>query len=823
MEVLKHAGANWTAGCSAANYFRDLIAVSVRSSVLLIRAKDGANVGELRLLGRAASRVTVVAFPHVKPLSHLLAVGHESGTVRVYDVHTKRLLRIAQAQNPHATESVVALCFGAATPNLLFVVFANCEIVIFDLANCVSANSVVAPIRSWSCKSLMDKPLCLASSCMSPATLFVGGAIAGVLNSCESKCDAVEGIIAAFDIRKGNAVQTMIHSNGAVTALDVCDECEQTALMYISGASCVPSVAIWRSDTFEVAHTEFDEGKFATCPKPESHNACVAWLGSTGAQDYLAASSTASGALQFWSFSASACVLKHVFTENAAHTRQLFALVPVDGRCLDKKYVGTAAMDRRLSLWSIPGRFVDSMDKAAIGSGFNLEWDIPGFGGRVVAITCVSLSHADRFIQSQVSAEWRKTHQIDGLDLSATHLLISGCVDGTVSVDWAAQAVDRVTILKTCCRFQLPRAKGGAKVYPTSLHYTSWPSSEGNDIRHPCIVFGTNDGRMGCCILDPVSFFNSNIRSNFVALSADDLDSPHPRRGLNFKRSPSDDGSNVVAVVLLEDNSVVSLSARGHLVKWKMCPLATAEKRVEQIFVKLLEFASTVGNEISCLDVILLRKRSVNATGRFQFPDSDVKALLFITRKGYLEALDSAKVSNIENRSDTYKWNQLFTDVSTDICQVACHPSSAVFAVGTAGGMIAMFAMNWDSFDRDGFIRKVCVQLVWKNEHVHAKRLTSLRWQVSRAKDTDFKEEIADAYLEKFGVEAVSGTELIASASDDGSAKLLYGDSGLEAMCLRGHGGRVLIIFWRSWHILLTGGDDWSLRQWDVLRLPKSS
>lgn len=826
MEILKHAGPNWTRGCAALNYKHDLLAVCVRSSVVLVRAEDGKYMGEIRLPGRTAVRSSALAFAQARPLEHLLAVGHEDGIVRVYDVHARLVVRNLQIPANDSTGSVAAVCFGAATPNLLFVLRDHGWLTMYDLANYVDDKKTVPSKHSWCIKDTVHRPCCLSSSLASPCVVFVGGSVHDQSSGFSSTIDPpAKGVIVAVDLRSGLICDTLICGTGVVSGFDVFDTPDSTFIVCVSGKHCVPSVSQWRSLGFHGAH----EGKGCDIPVKKDaqgvSNAAVSWLHDKHEGSLLVVSSTSSGGIHLWRFSPATKSLDHLSGTNDVHSRQLFALLPKQASSLQEAHVVTAGMDRCLKLLSLSLSSEQISNNAGGSLRYAVRWNHLGAMGHVQALFCVPFKKADSLIRAGVDAVVSEASSSFPCPAPDLHLLFSCFGDGSLYMDCILHDQRDNMKLHSLCRRQIQRAKGGVAVSATALSYSYTAAGMDSDnISYPAAIFGTSDCRIGYCDFDPLSdTVSSSNRSNLIMSSR--CSSPR------LRRQAVHDGKHVkndliVRVERVNKNSVLALSARGCLSLWGVPANLASDDISEKGFQNMFEYLSTTGGAIACFCKFELHRQVEYSERMHASSENDCNAFLLITITGQICGIKCSALQSYFPNRKAIRWSQLAFDAKSDIC-CAAYLQHQSLAIGTVAGDVALYGIDLGDKDMDGCVEILRSRLLWKNVGAHSRRITHLEWQP--AVGDDFKTSSANIrqYHAKFGFhEDLHKSDIpnfVASASEDGTVRLFSRENGHEEMCLRGHFGQVLCMCWKSFHTILTGGADWSVRLWDILRLPKSN
>jgi WD domain, G-beta repeat len=744
MDVLRHAGGNWSRGAAAASADGALIAVAVRSSVMLVRATDGGFVGEVRQPGRPAPRSTALTFAAAPGLRHLLAVGADDGAVRVYDVHTRRLVRIAL--QPRENSPVAALCFGADTPDLLFVA-SPCRVTVCELASlsgsCGDVAAAVVATTSWDMPEDLRSPTCLVSATGFPSILFVGGGRG-----------RGAGAVAAVNVRTGVAIALVRHTPGPVHAIDVLEHAVvgRAFVAFVSGSSGVPSMAVWYQQQFTVCN-EVTDICGAASTKGQEMSASLSWLPSG-----ILVCSKACGGLQLWHCNAAhRLVAVAGGTLEQAHSRQVFAVCRLasvgdegailnDGSSageLPRYSFATVSMDRRMCAWSCASN--------SARSTIRMEWEAVGYGGHVQAIACRRLKAVEYL------AYWLGVAG-DGV------LVATGCRDGYIYLDYCADCESPPTIARTVLQYRLPRATGGVAVTVTCLCFSVLSCESGGDPGEDgelaFLHAGLSDGRLACLVL------GHGTSKNVTAILSSESQTREMRRS---PRSVVETISSIAPYVEGGSTCLLCITSSGRLVRWKVS--FSGSKKQQAVTIQKTTELTTWQKKVD-------DGRFAEGYGRMSCATTtnDGDHLVVIgTSSGCVFVFD---LSDSISGDAVTKASHGMPCIST----IACNASGDRVAIASADGAVAVLT-------RHG----CALALSWSQLSAHARGVSSLNWHAFR----------------------------LLSTSDDGSARVFSADDG-EAVVLRGHGGRVLAGAWLSEQIVLTGGEDCSLRMWDINRQPKT-
>lgn len=132
--------------------------------------------------------------------------------------------------------------------------------------------------------------------------------------------------------------------------------------------------------------------------------------------------------------------------------------------------------------------------------------------------------------------------------------------------------------------------------------------------------------------------------------------------------------------------------------------------------------------------------------------------------------------------------------------------SSSLLAAGSKDGKIIVFDLALDGPARTR--KKAVASLGALHEHVvsvftgHSNAVTSLRWNVV---DSDIGGDDDGGHR----------TELLASSSTDGTVQVWDVETHVRLSSFRHHAGRVLSVDWIDQFLLVSGGDDQTVRMWD--------
>jgi hypothetical protein len=282
MQSLRNAGGNWAPGCASTDAEGGTIAVAVRSGAVLLRATDGGFLGELRLPGRAPPRTTAVRFCHAFALRHLLAVGADDGAVAIFDAHTRRVARIVTrrggGRQREASVAVAALCFGADTPDLLFVARADGILSRHALAEVQKDGVSVSSACEWSIRAAVARPVCMMSVYGSPGIIFVAGLQASCCIQGSSRLAQKDGgALAAFSVINGALVSMLPYPPGTVHGLDVTSDEQGDIIAVISGQSTTPARVRWRANSLSPV-CERDAWLEASAVSRTSLSSSICWL-----------------------------------------------------------------------------------------------------------------------------------------------------------------------------------------------------------------------------------------------------------------------------------------------------------------------------------------------------------------------------------------------------------------------------------------------------------------------------------------------------------------------------------------------------------------
>lgn len=148
---------------------------------------------------------------------------------------------------------------------------------------------------------------------------------------------------------------------------------------------------------------------------------------------------------------------------------------------------------------------------------------------------------------------------------------------------------------------------------------------------------------------------------------------------------------------------------------------------------------------------------------------------------------------------------------SSSSSSAAAADETVLLAAGSQDGKIIVFDLT-PSEQKKTIRKKIIASL---NEHVvgvftgHSNAITSLRWNATESKIG------GDGDIEIGGDGGHPATLLLASSSTDGTIQVWDLEKQTRLSCFRHHTGRVLSVDWISQFVLVSGGDDQTVRMWD--------
>jgi hypothetical protein len=824
MQTLRNAGGNWAPGCASADAAGATVAVAARSGAVLLRAADGGFLGELRLPGRAPPRTTAVRFCHALALRHLLAVGADDGAVTVFDAHTRRVVRIVRQQGSRkrdaAAAAVAALCFGADTPDLLFVARADGTLSRVALAEVQKDGVSLASAWEWSIRAAVARPVCMTSVRGSHGVIFVAGLLGRRVESASrlAQEDCSDGVLAAISVVNGGMVSVLPYPPGIVHGLDVTSDKHGDIIAIISGQSETPARVRWRANSLNPVCEDSSWLK-ASAGSRTSLSASICWLPlgdrSTDETRYLV-SSTVSGSLKLWktdSVTDSVCV----GSLNSAHSRQVFAVLPVVGSDLNRQSVVSVSMDRGIRMWAVDS--LSSIVAHESSNLFSLTWEICGYGGHVEHIALQK-----RRLDSNHLTDIHSFKQ--GLHISANlegTLIATSSSDGEVYCDFSP-ALDAMTVgaLVPVMRCRLPHGCGSSASTASALCFSDIIRDK--DLKHTCLIIGMSNGRIGCV---PICFSvqcRSAIRSE-VFFSAALISKSKRSAELLRTRAAAVETESVLHVAPVGDRSCLSISSDGVCSVWQVS-LVESDGRISAEVSHMARIAAEgLGSmpQISCATSTPLAIKSrgaVSASGPNAHRGVEYFGLILGTVAGCL--LVTGFLLESCGRADDEPGQTISLQIgSSRITCVAYSEPEHLIAVGCSDGSVTVASVDWDlllGLSASRCNEPAALKLVWSLGPTPVRGITSLSWPCQRSGDSPSDRTFT---LDSLLINVAGAERVLVSTGGDGTCRALNSLNGVECAVMRGHGGRVLSSAFRSANILLTGGEDCTLREWDIRKQPK--
>lgn len=794
MEVVRHGGANWARGCAAADVSGALLAVAVRSSVVLLRAADGGFVGEVRQLGRGAPRALALAFAHAPALAHLLAVAYDDATWRVFDADTRRLVRSGGGAAGGAggggkrggRRDVAAICFGADTPNLLFVALSCGEVDVYDLSESPSGEggTRIQKTRTLRIADVVRSVKCVSSVRGSPAVLLVGGERAGDKN-------ASTGVVAAIDVRDASVKSSLDHPAGSVDSLSVYLNSNLAYVAFVSSADGKPEgAALLNGGQLALVSGDASNkglGKATSKSQRKKSNAptsMVSWMSWPKADECFLVNSLVCGGLQLWRIGRDKPVLtlRTELVARSAHGRQVFAIVPLpceDGAS-NFRFV-TASMDRTLVGW------------VSAGSTLERAWTSSGCGGYVQAVDVYNVPATDEMLQAWLAVDNMTPSTYCG------SLVASGFGDGSIAVDYSSDDQAHQPIMRRVLHYRLPPAPSGrscAVVSVKFLHHSVGSALSVNSVAQHCallVIFCTVDGQIGCIDVCATRT-GSAPGSDAIALQkpkgpgiSDSSFSAVRQGGRQQNSIVGRETATPLFVIALDDIGFLQCSRGGRVTKHIVEKRRSSISFKEMWAIDVLCDGNSMGS-ISC------------TSGDFCFSRCGV--LCLGTNSGTLAVLFSEWTFEADdNRHSVPSFRTLSAQAFE--CGVSATARSEFgdeCAVASDNGAVAVYKILPAGSGPSELL------LQWHQRSIHTRRVMSLAWNPFVACDSH---------------EPLYHRALL-TCSEDALGKVLSSDSGESIAVLKGHAGRMLSCAWRSFDCVLTGGEDCSLREWTLGKVPKA-
>lgn len=771
MQVLAHSGGNWTPGALAVQTGTGIIALAVRGTVLLL-ADDGAFSGEIRGLGRG--RVTSLCFCSAPALTHLLAVGTSEGLVRVYDVETRRIcrrVRDAQKSKTPDAAAVSALAFIPQCPNLLVIASAARFVQVCRL----ESDAKVQFMPKVSLTMHIAGLVCVQCIPNHPTKLLVGGQMPN--SEGAASC---HGVLLTIDLQTRAVVSTIEYADGVVHSMSmrrgvstgaIADTAPEVAV--VSGSTGVPTLFQFRGTEWH-SQSSTQHAPLNVKKRKISHNAAQGRDGNqvsagrtpytaslTWISEHLVMCSDATGAISLWHSAVFESGLVKVFERPDAHKRQVFAIVP---RAQDKGFI-SFSMDRRTRVWSMapPKRDGDLPNRLC------LNWESIGTGGAVQSICLRGDSENWEAKEASISL---------GLAPTVSSTLGVGCGDGTLSVWLLSHKFP--SLLKRMFVESVIHGGGGTVTGVATLRAVALDVSQslpGNGI-----VFGTSDGRLGIAV-------SADEPSDFRVLIA-----TPPRR----KASGRDTPRRIIAVSAGSLGTALSLDDSGRIRAWNLSQNSAQSGQNDTCFRATPTPKRTVAEAIPDMDII-------TAFGELDLGSCDTgkQMLVLGDRRGNIAATTANAKGSV---SVSYVLHANDTQCSSITCLSFCSGRSILGAADVKGSIVTVRVDIVDDKTTDD--DSVVLTVLCFIRSAHAQLVTSISWGVRRCSNSDT---------------ASSCDEMLASTGGAGSAVVWVCDASgqiTKRAELRGHVGRVLCSVWVTPHTIVTGGEDGTIREWDVDKQP---
>jgi WD40 repeat protein len=595
----------------------------------------------------------------------------------------------------------------------------------------------------------------------------------------------------------------VVHSiDGKVTAG------RNTRLAFISGQNGVPVIACWHAGQLQAVHKEAwqhvsDTSGAVLC-------ASVIWLsvGPFGAPETdTVVSSTAAGLLNMWTTDQSGPAILVESLDNG-HTRQVFALLPVTGARANIQGLVSVSMDRKICLWNISCLHEEVREPRT--SRFCPVWGSFGYGGHLLCVTARDVSPLDQSIRDLVS-----TQGCDSLcevaDSASGKVIATSTADGYIHLEYSP---DSETLthegLRTVCRYRLPHAgKERVNTAPV-LCFSDIGRADGTQCSF--LLMGTTCGQVGCIML-PSSADCADIKTEMCI-----GDAVSPRVRVERKH-----GIDILHISCAGDNSFLSVNSAGVCLIWDVVLYRSGGKTccrlVRRADCKLNTHAFDA--HYRCATSVYMPLKEA--------PERSDLLSRNLTLGGYIgiavgtsrgEILISA--IGLKPFAKAFDAERSTMSLKVESCSINCLAYSDkenVLAVGSANGVVRVFSLDWPKyFDQDRGVQCNIGELRWASATAHPRGVLSLSWQDWRSENSqDDSSTRSDLMLKN---PPTSGQVLV-TAGGDGLCRILNGLKGTDLALMRGHVGRVLSSVFKSRYIVLTAGEDCSLREWDIRKQPQ--
>lgn len=784
MEVLRHSGCNWSLGSIAANENGTVLAAAVRSSIVLLRTSDGVFLGEIRQLGRGSPRARSLCFAKALGLTHLLAAVFDDGSWRVFDADTRRIVRVSRTpsagtlkptgrSNPGRRRQANAVCFGEETPNLLFVGFADGNVDIFDLALCATGDgdNSVGCVNTLLVVESVRVPMCLASVTGSAHVLLVGGQGGDVESRVLPRTDSARfvGAVVAVDVRNGSVLSALSHNTGPVHSISVSLNEKCTFVAYVSGVDGVPVGAVCRDGqlaTVGIAGHADEKPATSTASSARKVSSTVvstvSWMFSNHSHERFAVCSTGAGALQVWQVTKASPSFSLVEKLEGfpTHSRQVFTIAPTaktNSNASDFQFC-TASMDRRICGW----RFSDG--------GLSLDWESHGSGGHVQALD----SH--RILASEFNLRALLGLDITEVDLKKSTaddiLVAAGYGDGYVTIDCVSDEAGNARRHRSILRYQVPSHGRDNHSSPQSVsfHRLSLSPNGGElEAERLCVVISTLDGRLGCIILGigEVREATPNVDALWSKPIA-------PRKPPGEGRSGS-----LPTVYILSVSKDGCIAVLGHDGYVSMCTISMGTKSIVVNSEPSSKGPIVDHGKVSAYASVSCDTGSSSSSlVAIAFESCELGLVEISTRGATTQTEEAVTIDSVRHGG---KLDSCF------ISSLLFAEKSSRLAAGFTDGSLSVYSL----------VRTDRLRLTsqWNQNCVHSRRVSSLSWAPSEG--------------------------YIACTSDDGLSLGVDDKTGKVISKMKGHSGRVLSCAAIASDYVITGGEDCSLREWQLSRLPK--
>lgn len=726
MQVIAHNGPNWHPQALATHPLIPLIAVGVRTTVLLYQP-DGTLTAELRVTGRG--HVTALSFCTCNALTHLLAVGTSDGFVRVFDWETRRIFRKICEPVGGKGATVFDVRFLARFGNVLMVLRLGGSVEWFRYEGgvAISVGKVKLDVR---------RVLCAEHILTETEILLVGGVTKGK-----------RGIVLAVDLRKMVVMNEVWSGKDYLFEITVRKEQGERGRQFLMALNqgIRGNVGIMQSiDGVRwtcIASSEANTAEVEESTKDESQYHCsVVWCG----QDTLV-SSEGDGGIVVWQVEDSRKLVEKV-REQSAHVRQVFAMRELMGG--DAQSFASISMDRTIAVWVL--------------TSLEGKWKV----------------HL-KFRSLRTSGPVRSL----ALSQSQPRMNEKGC------------PVQKESILTYCSRDVITCVLLNA-------------SGDRCEMKGELTLFGSNDGKekkervshLGSFPLNAEALSTDPKRSFDVAT----LGGVDGRLGLikitdgrleyiiskKRKRQSKSSDISLKQILLTRCNRAVSIANNGETVEW-------AFPGYEQLFEE--EQSKSITSRTSYnVDRMAAKDSDIGATCLVPLESEDGFSILCGDGNGLV---------SVQSVRDNGPMSMVDTSLSRINC-ITYHKRHDLVAAADSCGSIATLRMLFSCADHSAVLTEPIIH----GQHCPGETLGYLAWAPicgDESKDESCECSKEGAYLAAI---TTKGESIIF---------ILDKDSRLAVRTrLKGHFGKVYSLVWESGHSLLTGGEDGSVRQWNVLRQP---